>query len=222
MSAPPSGITSPWINAANPVESSKRPPIVLLDGLAGAPWRLRWLQKHLQKAGSDEVVIFPYRSDGTIPIEILADQFAVFLKGLGDCPMVVAHSMGGLITRAAVARHPDLKLQRAVMLCVPHSGSRLAGWIPPFLRWEGVRQMAPDSPFLRWLGQQPWDIPTLVVWCPGDLLVLPGSHARWPCATEEEVCHFPLHNWPLVSPHFHRKIAQFLQHGNQPSLPLTL
>lgn len=168
--------------------------------------------------GFGRVEIFSYRSDGSVPIEALADEFAAFLhdpEGVGN--MVVAHSMGGLITRAAVARHPGLRIDRAALLCVPHAGSRVAGWIPPFIHWPGVRQMAPGSEFLRWLDEQRWEIPTLGVWCPGDLMVIPGRHARWERAESELICHFPLHNWPLVSPGFHRRIGRFLL-GEAPSL----
>lgn len=191
---------------------------VLLDGLHGAAWRLFPLRRSLLRQGIDEVEIFSYRSHGGVPIEELADELAAFLqpRSEGAELAVVAHSMGGLITRAALARHPGVSVQRAVLICVPHRGSHLAACLPSFIPWVGVRQMIPGSDFLRWLDGQPWEIPTLGVWCPGDLMVLPGHHARWERAEMEEVCRVPLHNWPLLSPAFHGKIGDFLL-GRSPS-----
>lgn len=193
---------------------------VLLDGLHGAAWRLGGMRRSLLRQGFDEVEIFAYRSHGGVCLEELADELAEFIgsKAEGRLQHVVAHSMGGLITRAAVARHPEIKLHRAALLCVPHRGSKVAEWVPPVIPWAGVRQMVPGSEFLRWIEAQPWDVPTLTVWCPGDLLVVPGHSARWDRAEDEEVCQIPLHNWPLVSPGFHRRIGEFLL-GKNPAAP---
>jgi hypothetical protein len=181
---------------------------VLLDGLWGAPWRMRGMQRNLQSRNLGPAEIFAYNSSGTIPLETLADELAAFL---GDTPVrIVAHSMGGIITRLARQRHPGLCIVQAALLCVPHHGSALAGIMP----FTGVRQLAPDSGVLRTLATQEWNLPTMTIWCPGDLLVVPGSSARWEKADLEVCCPIPLHNWPVVSSHYHHRIADFfLSHG---------
>jgi len=46
----------------------------------------------------------------------------------------------------------------------------------------------------------PWDIPTLAIWCPGDLIVVPGSSARWARANQIIRCTVPGHAWRFT-PH---------------------
>ncbi len=177
---------------------------VLLDGLFGAPWRLRKMQHSLQQRGLGPVRIFSYDSTGRTPIEVLAQQFREFC---GPEPVrVVAHSMGGLVTRSAKMQFPNWELKRAAFLCVPHHGSVVARLLP----FRGVRQMRPRSEFLQQLNEQEWTVPTLCVWCPGDLLVVPGASARWEKAERELRCKFPLHNWPVISASYHQSIADFL------------
>lgn len=186
---------------------------ILLDGLWGAAWRLHGLRRSLRKRGFEDVEIFSYNSSGQVPLEELADQLRDFA---GDRPVrVVAHSMGGIITRLAKARDPHWALQQAAFLCVPHRGSALARLLP----WRGIRQLRPDSEVMGFLAGQTWEVPTLCVWCPGDLIVIPGSSARMSDAREELVCHFPLHNWPVVSPFYHHRIADFFLRQEQTHSP---
>ncbi|MCS7009598.1 MAG: hypothetical protein NZL93_06640, partial [Chthoniobacterales bacterium] len=114
--------------------------------------------------------------------------------------------MGGLIVRLAKLLYPSLPLLACAFLCVPHHGSLLAHLLP----LPAVRQMRPNSPLLQKLKNQPWNLPSLVIWCPGDLLVFPGSNALWHFATETIPCHVPIHNWPILSPTLRTKIVHFL------------
>ncbi|MEU4769767.1 hypothetical protein AB0H12_41760 [Actinosynnema sp. NPDC023794] len=74
---------------------------------------------------------------------------------------VVAHSMGGLVTRAAltgVARKesgwpPYLYIEDVVTLSTPHKGARGAGICGVFTRQ--CQDMTEGSPFLRWLYNAP-------------------------------------------------------------------
>ncbi len=176
---------------------------VLLDGLWGAAWRLERMRKTLKKRGIEGVEIFSYDSGGRVPIERLADQFADWLGG-GEC-RIVAHSMGGLVTRVAKERHPGLDIAKAVFLCVPHHGTKVAHLLP----FAGIRQMREGSGLITKLAEQRWEIPTLVVWCPFDALVVPGASAKWEKAEREICCRFPLHNWPVLSSWYHHQIADF-------------
>lgn len=176
---------------------------ILLDGFMGAPWRLSGMCRYLRKRGLDPVRIFSYDSTGRQAIEELAEQLREFC---GEQPVrVAAHSMGGLIVRVAKARFPDWDLRRVAFLCVPHTGSVLANFIP----LRGIRQLRPGSDLLKKLALEKWEVPTLSVWCPGDLIVVPGSSAKWPGAEREVCCAFPLHNWPVISPHYHELVADF-------------
>jgi CHAT domain-containing protein/pimeloyl-ACP methyl ester carboxylesterase len=93
------------------------------------------LQKYLET--SQRVVPFPY--DWRQPMDVLADRLAIVLRQQLDAtkaPMqpvrLLAHSMGGLVVRALIHKHPELWDEvmerdgaRLVMLGTPHQGSHL-------------------------------------------------------------------------------------------------
>ncbi|WP_280154423.1 CHAT domain-containing protein [Piscinibacter sp. XHJ-5] len=93
------------------------------------------LHRHLES--SHRVVAFPY--DWRQPLDVLADRLAATLRQQLDAtrtPLqpvrVLAHSMGGLVTRAMIHRHPQLwdelmqrQGARFVMLGTPNQGSHL-------------------------------------------------------------------------------------------------
>ena len=83
-----------------------------------------------------------------------AERFARELAALDADPSVgtvhvVTHSMGGIVARAALARHRPRKLGRIVMLAPPNRGSFVAtataGTFGRFLRPVAELSTAPDS-----------------------------------------------------------------------------
>jgi triacylglycerol lipase len=178
---------------------------VLVDGLWGWRPRMSWLGRSLRRLGCGEVEIFSYDASGLQPLESAADEFARRYSGQGPI-QVVAHSMGGIVIRTALWMHPAIRLEKSVFVNSPHAGSVWAHALP----LPGIRQLRPGSELLQSLAGQSWDIRTMVIWCPGDLMVFPGSSACWPVAEIQLRCDIPFHNWPLFSPNFHKKIAGFL------------
>lgn len=185
---------------------------ILLDGLWGAAWRLTSLRNAIERSGLGPAEIFSYDSSGFTKLEDLAHEFA--FRHAGQPLRVVAHSMGGLIVRLAKLYYPGLDLRAAAFLCVPHRGSLMARLLP----FPAVRQMRPGSALLGQLAGQRWEVPTLAVWCAGDLMVVPGSSAIFEPAIRTLCCRVPLHNWPLVWPGWHQVVADFF-HDVQASQP---
>lgn len=80
----------------------------------------------------------------------------------GKAVDVVGHSMGGLITRYALAqtelRHPEfppfVRVEDAVTLGTPHGGAR---WYGLACRYDQCGQMRAGSSFLRWLESDAWE-----------------------------------------------------------------
>jgi len=166
---------------------------------------MRGLQRCLLAAGCPHVDVFTYDASGRVRFDVLGGQLAERIRS-GDGPVnLVGFSMGGLVIRAALCEDPQIPLRRAVFLNTPHQGSKMA-----FLPLEGVRQMRPGSAFLRRLHAQPWGVPTLAMWCPGDMMVVPGSSARWERATRTLQSGVPIHVWPLFSRSVHAEVAKFL------------
>ncbi|WP_374475164.1 CHAT domain-containing protein [Zoogloea sp.] len=106
-------------------------PKVSPDGLVGMAYG-----KLVERLGkTHEVKLFPY--DWRQPIQTLGEQFAEWLAALlknhADAPIrILAHSMGGLVVRAAIAHDPTLwdaivarPEGRLVMLGTPNQGAHL-------------------------------------------------------------------------------------------------
>lgn len=176
----------------------------ILDGFMGNGYRFERLRDRIRgEVGPAE--IWHYQTSGLTPIDHLARFFTDVLSWESGPVNVVGYSMGGLISRLAVERCPS-KVRRAVMLNVPHNGTRMAHLLP----LPAVSQMRPGSRLIARLARQQWSIPTLNVWCPGDAIVVPGTRSRWNQAQHQEVCRVPAHIWPIYSKKWHSRICRFL------------
>lgn len=96
----------------------------------------------------------------------IADNGAIMLSMIdekqsdGDitaAPIIIAHSMGGLVARSYIAQGGDF--YRLVTLGTPHKGTGLAdlGWIFDWANVTGVTDLAPGSPFLDALNSNTYE-----------------------------------------------------------------
>lgn len=123
------------------------------------------------------------------PIEAHAPALDAAVQKLqsltGRAPLIVAHSMGGLVFRAwarAVGPQWGRCVGGVVTLATPHQGTWLARWS---LTPNG-RQMRPDSPWLADLahsesGSIPVPVDAWLTVC--DAVVFPAQAAVWPGAS---------------------------------------
>lgn len=112
--------------------------VVLLHGYGGHRWLMAPLASRLRLAGY-RTVNWGYRSLFA-DIEWHADCFRQTLESLDQQPDVprihiVAHSMGGLVTRQALLDYRPQKLGRIVLICPPNRGSHAASFYAPRLGW---------------------------------------------------------------------------------------
>ncbi len=113
--------------------------VVLLHGLGVGTWLLTLLAQRLRAEGY-HVENWGYYSLWQ-SLETLIPEFEERLETLEkqlppDMPLhIVCHSMGAIITRAALNRRSIPNLRRVVMLSPPHRGSHVATLVGPYLKW---------------------------------------------------------------------------------------
>lgn len=178
---------------------------VIIDGIWG--WHTRW-QKLGDRIAAEvgPCTIWKYDSSGFTSLETLGSRLVAEIKRNDGPVHLVGFSMGGLIVREAMRQDPSINLRKVVLINSPHSGSLLA-WLLPL---RTCIEMRPGSPFLKRLNAAEWNHPTMVTWCPADLMVFPGKSARWHKATHVVKCDVPAHDWPVMSQGIHRSVVKFL------------
>lgn len=89
---------------------------------------------------------------------------------------IVAHSMGGLVARAALRLTDPDDIDRIVTLASPHHGS----WLAHALQWRPYLQMRPDSQWLAALNaaqEEHFPVPVSSIYSIDDNLVMPATSA---------------------------------------------
>lgn len=98
----------------------------------------------------------------------------------GRAPLIVAHSMGGLVVRAWLGRlsaQERLRLAaHVVTLATPHQGT----WMARFAHGLPALDMREDGPWLRRLGPPPAQVPFSCWWSTCDNIVFPAPVAMLP------------------------------------------
>ena len=142
----------------------------------------------------------------------LADSIDALLARTGEDRLdIVAHSMGGLATRAYLREHGGGKVRRVVFLATPQQGTLAA-----YLAFgQGRDDMLPDSPFLEWLNAGPPlppGVEAMTVRTPLDTHVLPAESATLPGVEDHIVC-CPSHAGLIDSLEVFRLVRRFLDQG---------
>ena len=167
-------------------------PLLFVHGLGGhrgnfAPMR-GWLAlRGRRRTYSIGLPDDPLGDLGERLVETIAEVVAANQLGLDDRIDIVAHSMGGLVSRLALLDvEATNRVHTLVTLGTPHSGTHAA-------RFAGsgrARDLRPDSRVLeRLAGQAPWHGPTRLVcmWSHADPLMQPAETARMPGADHVEL-----------------------------------
>ncbi|MDA8351448.1 MAG: alpha/beta fold hydrolase [Pseudomonadota bacterium] len=160
-------------------------PVILVHGLLcnGRIWGA--LERKLAAAGIAPVLavsLEPLLSDLDVHAGTLARAIETLYAQTGERVTLVAHSMGGLIARAALRTVRPGLLHQIVTLGTPHCGTRLARALP----LPPVRQMRPDSAWLETLNFAQADglgVPLSCLYSTDDNLIVPAVSGTFPHAT---------------------------------------
>ena len=155
------------------------PPVLCVHGFHMTGSSMWGLRRALEERGRPTRAVFlgePYRR-----AEVYAESLALAMRELqlqfrGEGLDVVAHSMGGLITRKVLSENPELAVdvQRIVTLGSPHHGTGLLSWI----RFGPVYEMMSlASEFIR-------DLPDFQASTPGAAVTT--------VATEQDLIVYPV------------------------------
>lgn len=170
--------------AASAKDLAEHPPLILIHGLAGSPGNFApmrvWLSMHRPRP----IHVFDYREYADMfPA---SEAFGQWLDNLFAqyAPHVqfeiLAHSMGGLITRLALLSPERVaRIAHVLTLGTPHQGTTLA-------RLGGstyLRQLQVNSSVFETLRRHenallPYALTS--IWTERDILVLPSAHATLP------------------------------------------
>ena len=111
--------------------------ILLIHGLSRTPLSLLGLEWHLQQRGQ-ATEQFSYLAVAET-FDRIVERLRIRLQALASQGSygIIAHSLGGLLTRAALALEPIKLPQHVVMLGTPNQLPRLAphAWRVPLFRW---------------------------------------------------------------------------------------
>ena len=100
--------------------------VILIHGITRSSKSMSAFREPLTKAG---FCVFPFDYPSTrVEIPESADDLRQVIESLDgiESLSIVAHSMGGLVTRAYLDKQADPRIQRLVMLGSPNSGAELA------------------------------------------------------------------------------------------------
>lgn len=198
-------------------------PVVVLPGYTENSGTMWWLCRRLARAGFDvHPVDFPSTfARLELNVAFLRQRIAEIRAARGGREVaVVAHSMGGVITRALALSEPDHGILALVAFASPFRGTHMAGVGAALRLGHSVRQLCIDSPFMQQHGpERGVPMPTLCVVAPQEAIVTP----EWSVVVEgAEVLVLPQaygHGAPLfLSAPFELVRAWLLAQGVEPAV----
>lgn len=195
-----------------PLPSIQHPvPVLMLHGFVGRAAHFRGMQRAFHAAGR-----------ATHPIELgwpfrgVASYTPPVVQALQrhERVDVVAHSMGGLVIRKALADHPSLRgrVRRVVTLGTPHHGTESTRGLPPGFP-QDIGDLQPESRFLDALPSLSELLPAArhtAVAGQWDVVVFP-THRALPDDMARVVLPDIGHNGLLTEAAAHRAILHALQ-----------
>ncbi len=170
---------------SDPVGADHGTPVLLVHGFVSNRGIWIRLRRRLADAGVGPVytvTLEPVTGSIDAMVVPLKARIEQILRETGKEKLtVVAHSMGGLITRAYMAQCGSQRIARFITLASPHHGTRLAG----MGLFECAAQMKFEGPWIEMLADMeaanPPDVPALSIYTLNDDLVYPpeSSVLEW-------------------------------------------
>jgi len=205
----------------DPVPRPSAQPVLLVHGVLINDGIWLRLRSHLERAGLGPVYTVNYGP----PLADIED-FAVQLANKIDAVCaatgatqvaLVAHSMGGLVSRAYLRRFGPARVSQLITVGTPHHGSMLAYMFPG----RCLAQMRPGNAWLAELNQAEAEasgVPIATIWSRHDSMVAPQASAA--LAGAQDVALIGIgHNALLHSAEVERHVSRLLSHRARAGAP---
>jgi len=170
----------------DPAPAAVAVPVLLVHGVLCNAGVWARFARFLCRQGIDGVYSLSY-GPPLASIETFAAQLAAKLDEIvaeTNAPSVaiVAHSMGGLVTRAYLRRHGRAKIARVLTIGAPHHGSMFAWFFPGV----SLAQMRPGNDWLAELSRTRLDraLRFVSLWSWHDSMVAPQTSSELPGAVD--------------------------------------
>jgi len=208
---------------ADPVAAPSRLPLLLVHGVAVNDGVWFALRRDLARRGLGPVYTINY-GPPLAGIEHFAGQLASRIDAVcaatgAQRVALIAHSMGGLVSRAYLRRFGAARIEQLITIGTPHHGSMLA--------WTFVGQcLAQMRPGSRWLVEinraesEPPPVPITSIRSRHDSMVAPQASAELACVHNIALAgigHNALLNHRTVMDEVARALASGREGGSQPS-----
>ncbi len=191
-------------------------PIVLVHGIIDNSKVFGKMSSYLKGKGYDVHCVDLIPNYGIEDLRVLATQVKTYIDNnfSGEQKIhLVGFSMGGLVTRYYLQRLEGLsKINKYVSISAPNNGTNMARTLP----LKGIRQMRPDSDFLRDLNgdvdEQFSSLDCLFLWTPYDLMIIPAHSSILPVGKS---FYIPVltHKWMISDSRVLDKVNSFLKMG---------
>jgi triacylglycerol lipase len=187
-------------------------PTILVPGWMDNEGTLGRMGQHLRKCGQEPFVCSPQPSDGSLPVDRMAQLLGEFIDatiGPNSAINLFGFSMGGLICRAYIQQQEGWKrVRRFVTVATPHRGTLTAR----LMGRPAAVQMRPDSPFIKELNRDLTLLGKLQftsIWSPLDMMIVPASSSLLPVGTMRRIMS-PAHVLMPYDPQVMRAVIEAL------------
>lgn len=196
----------------DPPPAAADAPVLLLHGVLCNAGVWRSMKQRLAAAGIGPVYTLSY-GPPLASIDLFADQTATkvdaILTATGARQLsIVAHSMGGLVARAYLAKYGGARIRRVITIGTPHAGS-VHAWMFPGV---SLSQLRPGNAWLASLPAPSADAspPFVSLWSWHDSMVAPQVSARLKHGRNIEVTGVG-HNALLTDPDVAKRVIEELR-----------
>ena len=191
----------------HPQKPDGYPPLIFVHGLGGSRGDFLLMAGYFWLKGRSRAYRIHFRRGQTIPQ--MAQALARFIQKVKKATdekkvEIVAHSLGGVISRIAVSDH-DLasSVKTLVTLGAPHQGTHSAR----LLNTANLRDLRPNSDFMKKLCRKKWPkgVRGLSFWSRNDLLIVPPESAKLSGMQSVETTPFTHYSY-LIDPRSWREV----------------